>query len=91
MKTKMFHLLHLFVSSLFVAVHSLYVVVRSLTLFVVVYSLYLLDVRCSWYEISLFAVPVVLNRDENELVDRQILPNVVVAVVVVVESLPLTA
>ena len=73
MKTKMFHLLHLFVSSLFVAVHSLYVVVRSLALFVMVYSLYLVDVHCLWYEISVFTALVVLNRDENdELVDSQI-------------------
>ena len=73
MKTKMFHLLHLFVSSLFVAVHSLYVVVRSLVLFVMVYSLYLVDVHCLWYEISVFTALVVLNRDENdELVDSQI-------------------
>ena len=73
MKTKMFHLLHLFVSSLFVAVHLLYVVVRSLALFVMVYSLYLVDVHCLWYEISVFTALVVLNRDENdELVDSQI-------------------
>ena len=64
MKTKMLHLLHLFVSSLFAVVLSLYVVV---------YSLFLVDVHCLWYEISVFVVVAVLNRDENdELVDRQI-------------------
>ena len=48
-------------------------VMRLLTLFVVVYSLFLVDVHCSWYEISVFVVLVVLNRDENDdLVDRQI-------------------
>ena len=64
-------------------------VVHSLTLFVVVYSLYMLNVYCSWYEILTFAVLFVQNGGEiYELVDRQIPLNVVI---VFVESLPFAA
>ena len=64
-------------------------VVHSLTLFVVVYSLYMLNVYCSWYEILTFAVLFVQNGGEiYGLVDRQIPLNVVI---VFVESLPFAA
>ena len=94
METKVFHFSHLFVSSLFIVVHSFFVVLRSLALFVVMCSLFWVDMHCSWYEISVFGELAVLNRDENdELVDRKILSNVVVDVVVVliVESLSFAA
>ena len=83
MKIKIFHLLHLFVGSLFVRVHSLYGMMSTLTLFVVVQSLYLIDVYFSWNKLPVFTVFVVLNRDKNdELVDRQIPQNVVAFAVV---------
>ena len=73
MKIKIFHLLHLFVGSLFVRVHSLYGMMSTLTLFVVVQSLYLIDVYFSWNKLPVFTVFVALNRDKNdELADRQI-------------------
>ena len=66
----MFHLLHLFVSSLFVAVHLLYVVVRSLTLSVVVYLLYFVDVRCPCYEILLCLLCWIEMRIMSWLIGR---------------------
>ena len=60
-----------------------------MTLFVVVYSLYMLNVYCSWYEILTFAVLFAQNGGEiYGLVDRQIPLNVVI---VFVESLPFAA
>ena len=91
MEKKRFHLLHLFVGSLFVVAHSFFLVLRSLALFVVMCSLFWVDIHCSRYEISVFGVLAVLNRDENdELVDRKIPSNVVV-IVVAVESLSFAA
>ena len=68
----------------------MYAVVRLLTLFVVVCSLHLDDVDSPCYEILIFAVLFVLNRDENDVfVDRQIPQNA--NLVVAIESLPFAA